>query len=186
MWSELLDELNDVVRYLKENPEPVTVSFRMADFASFALKVATLWVRREELEHAFAKLERAQANCVFESEPIYRVLELWLRDAANRGRELDAGALNREWTKLAEEHRIPWPFGSGRSLGQALGQTRFALQEHFDVEVRQDAHAKQNRYAFGPKRGDAEPAQVRPIEPQEAEEPFEEFAGFAGIERGKL
>jgi hypothetical protein len=42
IWSELLDELNRVVRYLREHPEPEKTTFRMADFASFALKVATV------------------------------------------------------------------------------------------------------------------------------------------------
>jgi hypothetical protein len=158
----------------------------MADFASFALKVATLWGRREELERAFAKLERAQVNCIFENEPIYLVLELWLRDPSNHGRELDAGALKREWTELAKEHRIPCPFGSVRSLGQTLSQLRFALQERFEVEVSQDAHSKQNLYAFGPKRDDAETAQTKSIQPAQSEEPVEVFAGFAGFERGKL
>jgi hypothetical protein len=83
-------------------------------------------------------------------------------------------------------HRIAWPFRSGKSLGQAMSQLRFALQEHFEVEVRQDAHSKQNRYAFGPRRDDTESAQSKPNEPAEAEEPVEVLAGFAGFERGKL
>jgi hypothetical protein len=186
LWSELLDELNAVVRHLKENPEPVRVSFRMADFASFALKVATLWGCREEVELAFAKLERAQADLVIEKEPVHQVLEIWLGDQSNHGRSLDAGTLHREWSKLAEKHRIAWPFGSGKSLGQALSQLRFALQEHFEMEVNQNAHAKQNQYAFGPKRGDAEPAQKRPNKPVESEKLAEVLAGFAGFERGKL
>jgi hypothetical protein len=186
LWSELLDELNAVVRYLKENPEPVRVSFRMADFASFALRVATLWGRRAEVERAFAKLEQTQVNCLSENAPIYRMLDLWLRDPSNRRRELDAGALNGEWTKLAEEHRIPWPFGSGKSLGRALSQLRFALRERFEVEVSQDAHSKQNRYAFGPRRRDAKLAQTRPNQPAESEEPVEVLAGLAGFKSGKL
>jgi hypothetical protein len=182
----LLDELNAVVRCLRENPEPVRVSFRMADFASFALKVATLWGRREELERAFTKLEQTQTDCVFENEPVYRVLGLWLQDPANRGRELDAGMLHREWSKLAEERQIPWPFGSSKSLGQALSRLRFTLQERFGLEVSQDAHTKQNLYAFGPRRDAAEPAQATPNVLAEAEEPVEVLAGFAGFEGGKL
>lgn len=186
LWSELLDELNAVVRHLKENPEPVRVSFRMADFASFALKVATLWGCREEIERALAKLERLQVNCAFENEPIHRLLELWLRDPSNRGRELDAGMLHREWSKLAEENRIPWPFESGKSLGQALGRLRLAPRESFEVDVSQDSHSKQNRYAFRPRSDDADLPQTSPNGPTEAEEPVGVLAGFAGFEQGKL
>lgn len=43
IWSELLDELNAIVKRLRQAEAPVRVGFRMADFASFALRVATIW-----------------------------------------------------------------------------------------------------------------------------------------------
>ncbi|MGO9590630.1 MAG: hypothetical protein ACLP3K_11375 [Candidatus Acidiferrales bacterium] len=43
MWSELLTELNSIVRHLREHPEPIRVNFRMADFAAFSLRVAEMW-----------------------------------------------------------------------------------------------------------------------------------------------
>ena len=184
LWSELLDELNAIVAYLRDHPEPVAVTFRMADFANFALKVGELWGCRLEVERAFARLEGAQADLALERDPIHQVLGIWLRDEANMGRVLDAGTLHMEWGKLAKEHRIAYPFGSGKGLGQALSQLRFALRERFDVEVNYDAHAKQNIYAFGAKPSEPEPAQSRPNETAQAEEPVEVFAGFAGIERG--
>ncbi len=94
----LLDELNAIVRYMREHPEPVQVHFRMADFASFALKVGTLWDCREEIENEFVNLEAAQSGCALEDDPIHQVLELWLRNEANHSRDLDAGTLHQEWT----------------------------------------------------------------------------------------
>jgi hypothetical protein len=184
LWSELLDELNAIVAFLRDHPEPVPVTFRMADFANFALKVGELWGCRHDVERAFSRLEGAQADVALERDPIHQVLGIWLRDEANMGRALDAGTLHREWSQLATEHRIAYPFGSGRGLGQALSQLRFALRERFDVEVNYDAHAKQNLYAFGAKSSEPEPAQPKPNEPAESEELVEEIAGFAGIERG--
>jgi len=182
LWSELLDELNAIVRYLKEHPEPIQVRFRMADFASFALKVGTLWGCREEIENALAKLEASQSGCALEADPIHQVLELWLRNEANHSRNVDAGTLHQEWGSLAKEHRIAWPFASGRSLAQALGQLQFALREQFEVGVGFDSHKRQNRYQFEPKQPKL-PAD-NPIRAAEPEEVLE-LAGIAGFDPGK-
>jgi hypothetical protein len=181
IWSELLDGLNAIVGYLRDHPERVPVTFRMADFAAFALKVATLWGRREELENALAKLGGAQADLVLESEPIHQVLALWLRNSANHGREMEAGILHKELCKLAGEHQITWPFGNGKALGIALGQAKTALREKFDFDVAWDAHGKQNRYSFRPKQPDVSSDKVvgdtpAVAEPEEVLEP----AGCAG------
>jgi hypothetical protein len=153
----------------------------MADFASLALKIASLWGRREELERALAKLEGAQAELVLESEPIHQLLALWLRDSAHHGREMEAGILHRELSKLAEEHKIAWPFGNGKALGIALGQAKTALREKFDFEIAWDAHAKQNRYSFRLKQPEVS-SDKTVVDTPVATEPEEylELAGCAG------
>jgi hypothetical protein len=151
MWSELLDELNAIVGCLKHATDSDPVSFRMADFASFALRVGSMWNRRNEVEQAFRKLEEAQAELVFEDDPVHEVIELWLATVSNHGRALDAGTLNREWTLVAARNNILWPFHSTKSLGQRLSQLKPALSQRFDLEVEWDAHKKQNRYRFSPK-----------------------------------
>jgi len=180
MWSELLDELNAVVRYLRRTPIPIRVQFRMADFASFALKVATIWGCRKEVETIFAKLEQAQADLVFEDEPIHQVLDLWLTQSSNHGRDVDAATLHREGGKLAAANQIDWPFSNGKSLGRRLGQMRYALGKRFKVKVTPDRHVKQNRYQFWPSamsEGSSEfkwPVKVAPpVEPKPT-------AGIAG------
>jgi hypothetical protein len=151
MWSELIDHLNAIVACLRQGAAPDSVNLRMADFASFALRVATMWGCRELAEEAFRKLEHAQADLVFEDEPVHQVLELWLATDANHGRSVDAGTLNREWSALAARNQISWPFANSKSLGQCLRQLLPALRQRFEVEVRPDAHKKQSRYQFWPQ-----------------------------------
>jgi len=182
LWSELLDELNAIVRHLKDHPEPVQIRFRMADFASFALKVGALWDCRETVEDALAKLESAQSGCALEGDPIHQVLEIWLCDKANQGRELSAGTLNQEWSDLAKKNRIAWPFANGKSLAQTLGQLQFALAEDFEVNLRFDAHKRQNTYQFAPKQPKVRTDNL--IQPAEPEEVLE-LAGIAGFDSGK-
>jgi hypothetical protein len=180
LWSELLDELNAVVRYLKEHPEPVQVSFRMADFASFALKV--LWGRGEEIENALAKLEATQSGCALAGDPFHQVLRIWLRDEANHGRSLAAGALLQEWSKVAKDAQITWSFANGSSLAQSLGQLQFALREEFAVSVNYDTHAKQNFYSFHPKQPNSSDSSVQPLIRQANSEEVVELAGVAGVD----
>jgi hypothetical protein len=191
LWSELLDELNMIVRHLKRNPKPVAVQFRMADFASFALKVAGLWGRRREIEQAFEKLEEAQSNLAVSEEPIHLILELWLADAANQKRSMTAGTLYEEWVKLARERRIEWPYANTKRLGHRLAQLQFALRQQFGVEVTWDAHSKQNQYRFWPKkaagpeqRAAAIPSSKWPVGVASAAD-GKPAAGFAGLLEGK-
>jgi|HubBroStandDraft_6_1064221.scaffolds.fasta_scaffold09393_5 hypothetical protein len=151
MWSELLDQLNSIVRHLRDDPKPIPVQLRMADFASFALKVATIWRCREEVEAMFNKLEQAQADLVFQDEPINQVLQLWLNDPSNHGREVLAGTLQREWTRVAASNGIWWPFQNPQSLAQELKRLHHALTQRFTVRVKDDLHKKQKSYWFWPK-----------------------------------
>jgi hypothetical protein len=182
LWSELLDELNAIVRYLKEHPEPIQVRFRMADFASFALKVGTLWGCRQEVENALGKLEAVQSGCALAGDPIHQVLRIWLRDEANHGRSLAAGALQQEWSKVAKDAQITWPFANGSSLAQSLSQLQFALREECGVSVNYDTHAKQNLYGFQRKQPNSSAQPL--IRPADSEEVLE-FAGVAGVDPAK-
>lgn len=169
MWSELLTELNAIVRQLREHPEPIRVNFRMADFAAFCLRVADSWGKRAEVEAIFAKLEAAQADLVFEDDPIDKVLAIWFAAGSNAGREMSAGDLYGEWSYIAKMSRIAWPFADSRGLARRLRQVRHALTQRFDVQVDQDSHRKQNLYRFWPKGG-------RPVGEAAVEEPKSEAA----------
>jgi hypothetical protein len=99
-----------------DHPEPVPVTFRMADFANFALKVGELWGRREEVSQAFAKLEGAQAELALDKDPIHQVLEIWLADKANHSRKLDAGTLHKTFKSVVVAHNIEWRFENGKAF----------------------------------------------------------------------
>ncbi|MGA8012897.1 MAG: hypothetical protein WB949_10765 [Candidatus Acidiferrales bacterium] len=180
MWSELLDMLNAIVGQLRQPAEPSRVQFRMADFASFALRVATSWGCRKEVAAIFTKLEQAQADLVFEDEPIHQVLDLWLVNSDNHGRGVDAATLHRELGTIARANQIEWPFSNGKSLGHRLGHLLHALRQRFDVKVAKDRHIKKNRYHFWPKglaEAGAKPDRLARLAPPT--EP-EQTAGIAG------
>ncbi len=177
MWSELLDQLNTIVRHLHKPAQPIAVKFRMADFASFALQVSALWGCRGEVEAIFNKLEQAQANLVFDNEPIHLVLHLWLAIEANHGREVEAGTLYREWSTLATANQIGWPFADSRTLGRRVTQLRHALKQKFDFKLGWNSHMGQHRYCFWPK-GTAD--EGHEAQRATATNPVPETAGNAG------
>lgn len=183
MWSELLDQLNSIVQHLRDDPKPIPVQLRMADFASFALKVATVWRCREEVEAIFNKLEQEQADLVFQDEPIHQVLQLWLNDTSNHGREVVAGTLHWEWTKVAVHNGIWWPFQNPLNLAQELRRLHHALTQKFTVRVKDNLHKKQKSYWFWPKdRGQGGVEEHTPEWPLNAASPAapEPPAGMAG------
>jgi hypothetical protein len=150
IWSELLEELNRIVRRLRENPDSENVQFRMADFALLATKIADLWGLRDEVQTAFAKLETAQADLVLAEEPISLMLGLWLENVANHGRAVSAGELFEDLATIAEKAGSAWPFANAKVLAQRIGQLRTALNQEYRVEVTWNTHDKQNIYRFWP------------------------------------
>ena len=148
--SELLYELQAIVRHLRKSHERQTVRFRMADFASFALRVGTLWDCTQQVESIFAKVEEEQSEVIFEEDPICQALELWLETPQNRGRQVDSATLQRELSSLAANGGIGWPYTSPHSLAQRLRHLLPNLRQKFDVDVREDSSAHKNHYSFRP------------------------------------
>ncbi len=164
IWSELLDELNAVIRHMGEPAIAEPVQFRMADFASFALTVGTTWHCRPEIAQIFAKLEEEQADLVFEDDAVHQILQIWLQTDSNQGRTVDAAILNREWSILALRNEMKWEFSSPKSLGQRLKQLQHALEQKFGVAMVPDRHNKQNQYRFWRKGLPAQPQAAVPGE----------------------
>jgi len=166
------------------------VQFRMADFASFALKVAGLWKCHREVKQAFDNLEQAQSDLAVSEEPIHLILDLWLENPTNQRRTVGAGTLYEEWAKLARANETKWPFANAKCLGHRLAQLQFALRQQFGVEVTRDAHSKQNQYRFWPKEAPAREQAAAAIPSSKAvgvasAADGKPTAGFAGLLEGK-
>jgi hypothetical protein len=76
LWTELLRYLNSVVAYFKTHAhQEDEISFRMADFASFALTVARMEGQEELATRIFRKMDASRADMLLASEPIAIALE---------------------------------------------------------------------------------------------------------------
>lgn len=184
LWTELLWKLNRIVATLNESRgERVELSCRMADFASFAVKVARAEGHEETALCILDKMDSRRADMLLSEEPISVCLQKWLENPLNRGRVLPSGELFSELSEVAASLHISWPYRNANALGQRLSHITTNLREQFDVEVGIDRHSKQNLYAFWPK-GEAalgrsvERAELRTHEP--APEATAAAAGVAG------
>ncbi len=151
LWTELLRDLNRIVAHLKETEgEVLDGSFRMADFASFALKVAQAEGQEENARRIFEKMESRRTEMLLAEEPIAICLEKWLSNQDNVARRVNSADLNRELAFAAARVGIDWPYRSPRALGQRFSHITTHLRERFDVQVERDS-ANQCLYRFAPK-----------------------------------
>jgi hypothetical protein len=124
--------------------------FRMADFATFCLRLADAKGGRETMEGILARMGQAQATFTLEGDSLVEMLHLWLDTPANHGRQVDAKTLHQELAKVATQNQKEFGYPSGRSLGQRLRNVVPNLQTYFDVDVDTDTHRKQKLYGFRP------------------------------------
>lgn len=157
LWTELLHNLNRIVATLKRSTGEIgESSFRMADFASFALNVARLEGQEEQATTILKKMESRRTDMLLAEEPISICLEEWLENPANQRREVTSGELNSELKAIADSLGIHWPYRNAHSVAQKLSHIATNLQDRFQTEVYFDSHAKQNLYSFMPESaGDA-------------------------------
>jgi hypothetical protein len=151
LCTELLRYLNRIVAYLKEhNGRDEEVSFRMADFASFALTVARMEGQEEIAATILGKMDANRADLLLTEEPIAVCLEKWLERAENHWRKVGSAELQHELSRIALANGIRWPYQNPHSLGQRLSHITTDLRKWFKVE--EDKSSSNTRsYRFAPK-----------------------------------
>lgn len=151
LWTEVLRNLNKIVGSLKESEGEVkNITFRMADFAAFAVRVARIAGQEEMARKILQKLESRRTDMLLAEEPICSCLERWLENSKNWGRPLTSGQLNADLAAVAAILPVYWPYQAPQALAQRLSHISRSLGERFDMNVTEDKHAKQKVYAFGP------------------------------------
>jgi hypothetical protein len=159
LWTELLRNLNRLLRFIRpsgSNSGPV--SFRMADFANFAMSFGAAEGQPQKAARILQCLESRRAVTLLSDEPIAECLEKWLANPENHGSEVTSGTLHLALHPIAKELGIAWPYRSGHGLGQRLAHITTNLRERFRVEVGLDS-ANQRTYRFWPKAESLNPAE---------------------------
>ena len=168
LWTELLRSLNKLLRVTPTSAfRSRGGSFRMADFAGFAMAVARAEGQTEQATRVLECLETRRAELLNQSEPILLALEKWLEIPANLRRQVTSSELQAELGSIALANKLPWTSKNAHSLGQRLANLQVCLEKRFGADVARDS-ANQRLYCFGPKAETLKPAESQSGEIQAA------------------
>lgn len=159
IMTQLLLGLQKVVTVLALEPAGKnTTCFRMADFATFAIRIAAAEGQGERMSRALSQMAEQQTALTLEDDPTVYLLEVWLKKGGgkNAGREIPSPDLCKELSRLAElEEDIKW-FCQNNPLvfGKRLTNIMVSLGERFIVTERH-GHARERLLTFWPREGAA-------------------------------
>jgi DNA primase len=154
LWSELLDDLNQIVAALKTDNEKFTSPFRMADWAELGWRIAKIGGKAAEFLRLLEKMDRARSEFLIEDHPIVECLEAWIDNPDNVRREVKVSQLFEEFSAIAQEHKIAFGYKSPKSLGIQLRHILSNLSNDFEVGERKVS--KIWHYTFVPKTDENE------------------------------
>lgn len=137
IMSEVIDHLQRVVQALdKYKGSGFSSTFRIADFADFATKVARFAGIEPAMQSIFDKLSHEQSRFTLEGEQIYELLSEWVQD--NEYKEVTTDTLCHELSDVAEKQGGVFIYkGKTRSFAQRLGNLRPNLEEFFHITDRE-------------------------------------------------
>ena len=137
LCSEMINQLNAIVRALKNDKEPFKGKFRMADWAELGWRITRMIGQGDYFLGLLDKMDKAQTDFLIEDNSIYECLEVWLSQQDNIGHEVRASELFEEFKAIAESEGIGFGFKSSRSLGKQLRQMLSNLGMNFNITERQ-------------------------------------------------
>ena len=146
--TEVICHLQEVVRALRdERDNTYCGTFRMADFADFATKIACALGCKDDLEMIFKRLNKEQTAFTLEG-PIFDLLWLWA--GSNPDCKVENKLLCKELSHLVEKVGIGFPYtGHPRGFAQRMSQLRSNFAEFFIIT---EHPIGQNRKAYSYKR----------------------------------
>jgi hypothetical protein len=130
LWTEYLDDLNEVVAGLQEQTAQLSTSHRMADFATFAQRVGNILGQENEVLAVLDKLGKDQSAFLLEDDPIAQALAAWLENSANQNQAISSGDLFVALSATAQGQGIVFPFKSAGGFGQRLKHLLSNLEDN--------------------------------------------------------
>lgn len=135
LWTEWLNNLNVIISSLKRENESHVSSFRMADFADFALKVSRCLGKEAYAQAIFDKMSREQSEFLLEDNPISQALTFWLDVKDNLGREIKSADLYQELKDAALREEISFPIENVYSFGHRMKNIVPNIEDCLEVKI---------------------------------------------------
>ena len=136
LWNEIISKLQIILRQLQQGQKQTfKTKFRMADFYSFACKIAG----EEKVKDIFRKLQQEQYDFSLDEDPLYELLQIYIEDEETiEGEFLSGKDLFFKLSSLAEGHRIKFHYSNVLSLTAKLRHLWKGIQTKFDCQIKKD------------------------------------------------
>jgi len=139
LWSELLHELNMIVKALKEDDEPFTTVFRMADFAELGWRISKMGNRGDYWLELLDKMSKDKSEFLLLDDPVYQVIS-GLVAGGKELKDRTSAQLYKIFKEYADKEDIEFSYiKNARSLGQKLSSLLHDLRAYFNIERAKEA-----------------------------------------------
>lgn len=136
LWSEMLNDLNQIIATIKDDDEPFSSQHRMADWAELGWRIAkAMQDAGDWFLELLEKMDKEQSTFLLEEDPIFLCLDVWIDKPNNQGREVTASTLYNEFQIIAEQEKMSFTFKNATSFGIHLRNIVSNLEEFFNVKA---------------------------------------------------
>ena len=152
IFSYTISQLQKIIKKLEDKQnEELSVNFRMADFAVFALKTAENEQVQKELEEIFAKMIKIQNEFTLRDDVLYIVLSKFARNTDNKGKRFTPAELYRLFHLEASDMGLEKPFEAVYKNPKSVSTRLRNMKENLSDEIiihYQKGHKNQYYYSF--------------------------------------
>jgi hypothetical protein len=139
LLTSLVRDVQKALRALgQKRNTPIKTSFRMADYAEFAIKVSSALGFHGNVEDVLNRLQREQIAFVTRHEPLFEWIDRWLVQQGNAGREISTGDLFGELQRLYPDPQVPQfvPWKTPQEFGRVLEEYASTLEALYGMTER--------------------------------------------------
>lgn len=137
--SWLLLQLQEILQMLSqtENFPAVQTNLRMADFASFMLRLAMADGEEASVQKLLDKLVTSQSHFTLEQDPLFELLDMVAERYPKQA--FKTAELHAKLKDLAAANAIKYSYASPNSLGQKLGHVKNNLAQFLNMTIHEGA-----------------------------------------------
>jgi hypothetical protein len=154
IMGEVVVRIQNILKALHHNQNMVIrTPFRMADFATYFLKVASYEGWREEADRLLAAVGESQGSYAVEDDVVVELLSLWIGANPTKSgvRWWSAAELDAELRdSYLRGGKLPWNEGDAKAMAAYLRNHQGILVKMFGMEDETDRHMKMKKYRFKP------------------------------------
>ncbi len=192
IMSSVISQLQAIIGNLKKNKDKTfKTTFRMADFAEFAFKIASRDEEIKELEEMFSSLSRQQKDFATRDNIVYILLKEIVGRKYNQNRPFSTTDLFDTFKKEAEAHGLEKSFNGVYTNPKAVTSQLMNLRDNISNEIiinRKKGHGNAYYYSFSlvdKTKPISQSQEIEMLMDREAKKQINAYERYQNIKGGK-